>query len=109
MATISVGGRDLEVKECTIDLWKDSYRPYQQGVLATMSADPPLDVFVREEKFLDLFLDLALAFIGHNEGVDRKWLAANMRYPVPENELTTAAGLRKKESVEPAPGEAKSQ
>lgn len=114
MATINIGGRDLDVKECTIDLWREKYRPYQKAVFELTRASKDSDAAVenadfldREDKWLDLVIELVIAFAGHNEGVTREWLVKNMSYPPPEAELLIAAGLRKKDPTKL--GEAQSQ
>lgn len=99
MATIEIAGRKLEVKPATIRIWKDQWVPYKADVaLIEASKD--------EVKLVERAIDLMLVFIGHNDGVTKEWILDNATWPLPLDDVLTAAGLRKKD---PAPGEGAGQ
>ena len=95
MATVTIGGRVLDVKPCTVGMWKRKLRPYQKDV-GTLDDDAAVDRTV----------DLLLAFVGHNEGVTAEWLDEQL--PMPPHpvlaEVLRASGLQGAK-----PGEAASQ
>jgi hypothetical protein len=93
MATIEIGGRALDVRECSIGFWR-RFKALGQGQDDAAAVD----------KIVGLFFES----IEHNEGVTREWLEdhlpmASASLNAKFSELLVAGGLAPKEK--PAEGE----
>lgn len=102
MATIKIGDRDLEVKHCTMKMWRDVWIPYRKDVdpMTTATPDGELELYSR---VMLLFME----FIGHNKDMTLDWLYEHVSHPPPIDALLIACGMRQKK--DPGSGEAASQ
>jgi hypothetical protein len=64
MATVRIGGKDLDVRPTTLGFIKRKLVPAQNAVDAVESE------IAKAEKFIEMIL----LFVGHNEGVTPEWL-----------------------------------
>lgn len=98
MATIKIGDRDLDVRECTIGFW-NRLREFHK------LKEPDHDVSLA--RIVGFFFEA----LGHNEGVTRESLEDSLplnavKLNAKFNELLLAGGLT---SLEPQPGEVETQ
>lgn len=102
MATITIGGRELDVRPATLGFvrrallpWKKSAPVFEEPADLAAAAD-------LEAAIIDWQVAGALLYIGHNDGITADWLLEHVRDAGELlRELARASG-----QTEPAPGEA---
>lgn len=71
MATIKIGGRDLDVKPATVGFWA---RTTEFGRKAAANE-------LQGSEVITASVDLIVEAVGHNDGVTREWLENNLPFP----------------------------
>ena len=63
MAKVTIGDRELDVKQATLGFLKKKLIPARKALVEASEEDTP-----------DRMVDLVFCYVGHNDGVTREWL-----------------------------------
>jgi hypothetical protein len=99
MATIKIGGKDLEVKQATVGFWLRTTEFGRKAASGELQGPAVIAASV----------GLILEAVGHNDGATREWLENNLPFPptAEYGEVLEACGLVDRKA--PPAGEAKTQ